>query len=206
MLHRDGGSWEGLYLDGEDSWQVAHNWGPGIAGVGGNVDLAAAGAEVDAAGIEGVYRHGVAEDVDVAIALREAFGERFPLVAAGLAAVDAEFAVGNEVFAVAFDGRDVDCFGLMGVDVDYEAEISGEVAADFVPEVAGVVAAHDVPVLLHEEGVGFPRMHGDVVNAVANLGVGIGNVLRDEALVDRLPGFTRVIRAESTGPAAEIAM
>src|SRR5882724_1701122 len=65
---------ERLYLDGEDSWQVAHNWGPGIAGVGGNVDLAAAGAEVDAAGIEGVYRHGVAEDVDVAIALRQALG------------------------------------------------------------------------------------------------------------------------------------
>src|SRR5258707_8961976 len=97
---------EGLYLDGEDSWQVAHNGGPGIAGVGGNVDLAAAGAEVDAAGIERVYRHGVAEDVDVAIALREALGERFPLVAAGLAAVDAKFAIGNEVFAVAFDGRD----------------------------------------------------------------------------------------------------
>src|SRR5258708_36455365 len=39
-------------------------------------------------------------------------------------------------------------------------------------------------------------MHGDVVNAVAEFGVGIGNELRNQALVDRLPGFACVVGAE----------
>src|SRR5258707_4676127 len=39
-------------------------------------------------------------------------------------------------------------------------------------------------------------MNGDVVNAVADLGVGIGNELRNQALVDRLPGFARIVGAE----------
>src|SRR5260370_2124025 len=39
-------------------------------------------------------------------------------------------------------------------------------------------------------------MHGDVVNTVADFGVGIGNELRNQALVDRLPGFARIVGAE----------
>src|SRR5713226_537502 len=42
-------------------------------------------------------------------------------------------------------------------------------------------------------------MHGDVVNAVADFGVGIGNELRNQALVDRFPGFAGVVGAECTG-------
>src|SRR6266478_3442439 len=41
-------------------------------------------------------------------------------------------------------------------------------------------------------------MHGDMVDAVADLGVGIGNELRNEALVDGLPGFAGVVGAERT--------
>src|SRR4029077_5759915 len=89
--------------------------------------------------------------------------------------------------------------GFVRVDVDYEAEIGGQVAADFVPAVAGVVAAHDVPVFLHEQCVGLRWMHGDVVNAVADFGVGVGNVLREEALVDWLPGLARVVGTERAG-------
>ena len=44
-------------------------------------------------------------------------------------------------------------------------------------ELAGVVAAHDVPVLLHEEDVRARGMHGQAVNAVADLGGWIGDVL-----------------------------
>ena len=39
-------------------------------------------------------------------------------------------------------------------------------------------------------------MHGDVVHAVADLGVRVGNVLRAQSLVDRLPGLAAVIGAE----------
>ena len=76
-------------------------------------------------------------------------------------------------------GHDVDGLGLVGVDVDDEAEVGRQVAADLVPVVAGVVAAHDVPVLLHEQHVGARAVHGDAVDAVADLGVGVGDVLRD---------------------------
>ena len=46
-------------------------------------------------------------------------------LAAGAAAPDAEFTVDGEVLGVALDGDDVDGFGLVGVDVDAEAEVSG---------------------------------------------------------------------------------
>ena len=65
---------------------------PGVSGVRRDVDLAAGGAEINAAVVERVDGHGIAQDVDVAILLREAFGERLPLVAAGAAAVDAQLA------------------------------------------------------------------------------------------------------------------
>ena len=109
------------------------------------------------------------------------------------------------MLGVALDGHDVDGFGLVRVDVDGEAEVGGQVAADFVPGVAGIVAAHDVPVLLHEEHVGARRVHGDAVNAVADLGVGVGDALRTSAreLMGR-----QVLPPSSVrkAPAAEMAM
>ncbi len=39
-------------------------------------------------------------------------------------------------------------------------------------------------------------MHGDVVDAVPDLGVGVGNVLRVQSLIDRLPGHAAVIGTE----------
>src|SRR5207342_2412831 len=133
------------------------------------------GAEVYAAGIKLVHRHGVAQHVDIAIALRETVGESLPLVASGTTAVDAQFSFRRVMFRVALDGHDVDGFRLVRVDVDDKAEVRGQVAADFVPVVAGIVAAHDVPVLLHEEHAGARRIHGDAVHAMANLGGGVGH-------------------------------
>src|SRR5256885_2130479 len=77
--------------------------------------------------------HRIAQDVDVAIALRQAFRERLPLVAAGLAAIDAKFAFGRIMFAVALDRDDVNGFGFVRVDVDGETEIGGQVAAYLAP-------------------------------------------------------------------------
>jgi len=131
--------------------------------------------------------------------LRETAGEGFPLIAAGAAAVDAELAVEGEVLGVGLDGDDVDGLGLVGVDVDGEAEVCGEIAADLVPGVAGVVGAHDVPVLLHVERGGAAGVHGDVVDAVADLGGGVGDVCGAEALVDGAPGLAAVVGAESSG-------
>ena len=97
---------------------------------------------------------------------------------------------------VAFDGDHVDGLRLVRVYVDHEPEVGGQVSADLVPRVAGVVAAHDVPVLLHKEHVRARAVHGDVVNAVADLGIRVGDVLRMQSLVDGPPGLAAVVGAE----------
>ena len=62
----------------------------------------------------------------------------------------------------------------------------------------------DVPVLLHEEDVGARGVHGDVVDAVADFGVGVGDVVGERPL---LMGF-QVLPPSSVrkAPAAEMAM
>ena len=167
--------------------------------VGRAVHLAAGGAKVYAAGIERVGRHRVAEDIDVAILLRQAAGQRLPLVAAAAAAVDAEFSFRRVMQRVARDRDDVDRLRLVGVDVDREAEIRGQVAADLVPICAGVVAAHHVPMFLHEDDVRPRRVHGDAVDAVADQRIGVGNILGAEAVIDRLPVGSAVVGAKSAG-------
>ena len=62
-----------------------------------------------------------------------------------------------------------------------------------------VVAAHHVPVLLHEEHVRPRRVHRDVVHAVADLGVRIGDAFRLQAAVDRPPRLAAVVGAERAG-------
>ena len=103
------------------------------------------------------------------------------------------------MLGVALDRHDVDGLGVLGVHVDHEAEVGREVPAHLPPGVAAVVAAHDVPVLLHVQHVGPGRVGGDVVDAVAHLGVGVGDPLRVEAPVDRPPRAAGVVAAEGPG-------
>ena len=105
---------------------------PGVAGIGRGIDLAAGGAEIDAARVERIDGHRVAQHVDVTIALRQTVRERLPFVAAGPAAIDAQFSVGRKMLGVALDRDDVDRLRLVGVDVDREAEIGRQIAAHFV--------------------------------------------------------------------------
>jgi len=62
-----------------------------------------------------------------------------------------------------------------------------------------LISAHDVPVLLHEERIGARGVHGDVVDAVTDVGLGVGDVLRVESLIDGLPGLAAVVGAEGSG-------
>src|SRR5213592_2994121 len=154
------------------------------------------GAEIHTALIERVDGHRVAQHVHVAVLLWQAFGQRLPLVSALSAAVHAQLPVGHVMLGITLDGDDVDGLRLVRVHVDHEAEVGGQVAADLVPRVAGVVRAHHVPMLLHEQHPGPRAVQRDAVHAVADLGGRIGNVLRVQTAVDRLPGLAAVVRAE----------
>ena len=85
------------------------------------------------------------------------------------------------------------------MDVDREPEISREIAAHFAPGFSGIIAPHNVPMLLHEENIWPLRMHRDVVDAVADLGIGIGNVLRMQPTVDGLPALPAIVSPERSG-------
>ena len=97
-----------------------------------------------------VHRHRVAQHIHIAIALRQAFGQRLPLVAAAAAAIHAQLPIRRIMSPIALDRDDVNRLRLVRVNVDHEAEIGGQIAADLAPGVAGIIAAHHVPMLLHE--------------------------------------------------------
>src|SRR5436309_526252 len=145
---------------------------------------------------ERVDGHRVAQHVDVAVALREPSRQRLPFVPARAAAVHAQLALGRIVLRVALDRYDVDGVGLVRVDVDREPEVARQVPADLLPRLAGVVAAHDVPVLLHEEHARTRAVRRDAVNAVADLGSRVGDLLGSQAAVDRPPRLASVVGPE----------
>jgi len=66
---------------------------PVISCVGGAVHLPSRSAKIHATLVQRIHGHRVAQDVDVAVLLRQAFRERFPFVAAFAAAVDAQFSI-----------------------------------------------------------------------------------------------------------------
>ena len=68
------------------------------------------------------------------------------------------------------------------------------------PIFAGVVVkAHDVPMLLHVDGARAGFVNSDAMDAVADLGGGIGQIIVEQALGDGLPGLAAVIGAEAAG-------
>src|SRR6267378_401122 len=97
--------------------KISDNGGPAVSGIGRRVHLPAGGAEIHTAGIERVDGHRVAQNVDVAVALRQTFRERLPLVSARAAAVHAQLPIWGKVLRVALDGDDVDSLRLVSVNV-----------------------------------------------------------------------------------------
>src|SRR5438477_3209945 len=192
---RDPASFQCLGFDREYRRKIPNYGYPVIAGICGAIHLAASGAEVDSARIERIDRHSIAQYVDVAIALRQAFRERLPFIAAGAAAINAELSIKREMLRVTLDRHHVNGIRLVRMNVNRKSEISRQIAADFVPRITGVIATHHIPVFLHEEHTGPGTVHGDAMNAVADLGRRVGNVLRLEPAIDRLPGFAVVVTA-----------
>src|SRR5215467_16388921 len=52
---------------------------------------------------------------------------------------------------------------------------------------------------LHEQQTGPRPVQRDPMDAMAHLSLGVGNVLRLQPAIDRLPGLTTVIAAEGPG-------
>src|SRR5438874_6951147 len=193
---RDPASFQCLGFDREYRRKIPNYGYPVIAGICGAIHLAASGAEVDSARIERIDGHRVAQDVHVAIALRQAFRERLPFIAAGAAAINAQLSIKREMLRVTLDRHHVNGIRLVRMNVDGEAKVSRQIAADFVPRITGVVTAHHIPVFLHEEDTGPGTVHGDAMNAVADLRRRVGNVLRLEPAIDWLPGLAAIVTAK----------
>src|SRR5262245_32100947 len=94
---------------------------------------------------------------------------------------------------VALNRDDVDGVRLVRVDIDHETEIRRQIPADLFPGIAGVFRAQDIPMLLHKEYIGARAIHGDAVNAMADLSRGVGDVKGMQAAIDRLPSLARVV-------------
>src|SRR5262249_22265871 len=84
-------------------------------------------------------------------------------------------------------GYDIDGFGLMCVDVDDEAKVGREIAANLDPVFSGIIGAHNIPVLLHEQSIGARAVHGDAVHAMADLRRSVGNVERMQTSINGFP-------------------
>src|SRR6185295_19792770 len=112
-----------LNLHAEHRREIADDWRPAVSRVGRRVDLASRRPEIDAARIERVDGHGIAQYVDVAVALWKPLSQRLPLVTAGAAPVHAELALRRIVFRVAFDRNDENGLRLVRVHVDGESEV-----------------------------------------------------------------------------------
>ena len=101
------------------------------------------------------------------------------------------------MFGIALDGNDVDGFRFVRVNVNREAEVGRQIAADLAPLFAGVVGAQHVPVFLHEQHVRARWVHGNAMDTVSDFDIRVGKfVLRLQAAVHRFPGFAAVIGAE----------
>ncbi len=169
-----------------------------------DIHLATRRTEVDTALVQRIRSHGIAQDVHITILLRQALGQRLPLVATCATAIDAQLAFVNVMLRVALDRYHVNGFRFMRMHFDRKPEVSVQVAADVGPEITCVIGAHHIPMQLHKDHVGPRWMQGQVVNAMTDLGIGIRNILRSQAAIDRF----QVVPPSSVrnAPAAEMAI
>ena len=58
--------------------KIAHDRSPAVSGIGRGVYLPSAGAEIDAAFVERIDRHGIAQHIHIAVALRQALWSAAP--------------------------------------------------------------------------------------------------------------------------------
>jgi len=101
------------------------------------------------------------------------------------------------VFAVALDRRDRRSFRLVCVDVNHQSRNRWEIAAELHAKRSPALSLRMTSQCFCMKSV-FGLMDAwHMVDAVTDLGVGIGNELRNQALLIGLPGFARIVGANA---------
>ena len=177
-------------------WKIVDNGIPTVSGIGRAVYLPTGRAEIHAARIERVNGHGIAQYIDITIALRQAIRQCFPLVSACAASIYSQLSLGWKMLRIAFDRENIDGLWLVRVDIDHEAKVGWQVATDLLPRLACILAAHHIPMFLHVENIRTGTVHGNTVNTVADFSIRIWHEFGMQPAVDRFPRSSGVIAPE----------
>ena len=185
-------------FDAVDGWEGVEEAVPLVSAFAADPELAGRCAEVEGWRLQRVDRHRVAQDREVALFGRQTFGKAFPLVAAVVAAPDGGFVVG------AGSGRRVQRHDVNGVRIvrvynDRKSEVGRQAGGDGSPGVTVIVAAENsdarpifpAPVVLHVKPAGSVRVSRDLVDALTELGIRVG----DEAGTDSVIGSVERLAA-----------
>src|SRR5579859_3493028 len=180
--------------DGEDRRQVVRDQLPRVASVAAGEDLAGVRADIDAARVERVAGHAVAQHAQRdAGAGRQAVSERLPALAAVARAIDGEV-VAEVVPVLGFhDGKDR--VGVLAINRDGEAELGRQIVLDVRPFVAAVEGLVDAAVVLLIQHVGIGRVLQHAMQALAEVGIYVRLEAGARALVGEGPRLAAVLGA-----------
>src|SRR5687767_13720639 len=106
---------------------------PVIARIGRDINLATDSAEVDAARIERINGHAVAQHMHITVRLWQYFTSVFPLVAAGATAINSQTPIGWDMLRITFDRHYVNRLRFVRVDITRKAKIAVHLATDLMP-------------------------------------------------------------------------
>ena len=84
-----------LYFDRQHGRKIADDGSPVVSSIGRCVYLSSGRSEVHPALVERIDGHRIAQHVDIAVALRQTFRKRLPLVSTGPTAIDAQLSIGR---------------------------------------------------------------------------------------------------------------
>src|SRR4029453_5409181 len=166
---------------------------PALAFVGGGEQLPGAGPEVEAGRLQPVGGEPVAEHGQPGVALGQALGQRRPGVAGVPGPVHPGLAVGGAGKLVGVQRDDPGGVGVAGVGDHGEAEVARHPVGHVLPVVAAVVAAVQAPVVLEVQPVLAAAGRGDLVDALAELRVLVGQEHGADAVVAGLPAAPAVL-------------
>ena len=178
-------------LDREDGRQVLRDAGPALALVGAGEQAAGVGAEIDPGRLQRVGRHRLAQHGEVGVPLRQAVAQVPPAPPGVPGAPDRGAGLGRVAAGrIAVERQEEQRVRVAGMGGGGKAEARGQALLDARPAAAAILASVHAAMVLLVEPVGHARRHGQVVHALAGLGVALllGQEVAARAAVAGLPG------------------